>query len=126
LIADLNEHYFNAGPGTVILRGPDCKWNPFDSTSDQTHVMAVSLPQLEKVYMFHLTAMGVTSPETCPQALKQFFGDKRLRATNVNIGTDLARMKKLGIHIEHWLDLQHLSRKLNPDQSAKLNELCRF
>lgn len=125
LIAYTNTHFENAKAGDVPVYGPDCEWNPFDSTREHTHIVAMSLPRLGKIYVFHLTAMGVLDNTTCPPMLKRLFNDKRFRATNVNVGTDLARLEKVGLKMDHRLELRQLSNKLNPGEPATLQHLCR-
>jgi hypothetical protein len=71
----------------------------------------------EKVAVFHLTAIGADSEETFPHQLKKFLEHKKIVACGIQIGGDLARLRRLGVNIKRRLELRQIAIRHDPNQT---------
>jgi hypothetical protein len=108
LIELLDETYRDAGAGTVFV-GVDMEWNAFDSSCSLSQCLIISFPG-QKIYIIHLTHMGVVELGQFPTEMKTFLEDNRIRVCGSNIGGDLTRLADLGVNVRYRLDTVALSK----------------
>ena len=116
LVELLDEKHPNAEYGSVFV-GIDMEWNVFDSSNRESQCLIIAFPH-EKIYVMHLTKMGVREDNTTsfPSDMKLFLEDKRIRCCGSNIGIDIARLVKLSVNVSHRLDTVSLSKLLYPNE----------
>jgi 3'-5' exonuclease len=103
---------------TTIHVGLDTENNySFDGSVDAsiTHVLQVCMPNYH-VTVFHLAAIGATTTFTFPERLKELLEHPKLVAVGVQIGGDLARLKRLGVEVKRRIELRQLATRHNSNQ----------
>ena len=69
-----------------------------------------------QVAVFHLTAIGATSPALFPSGLKDLLEHPKLVAVGVQIGGDLSRLKRLGVKVRRRIELRDLAKRHDSNQ----------
>lgn len=117
----LNEGTGSDGDSRRLLAGVDLEWG-----ESETCLLQVSIPSFP-VGVFHLTAMGVDSPESFPRALKELLELPNLCACGVQTGGDHSRLVALGVAIKSRIELRQLAMAHDDDQAngTSLEALCR-
>jgi hypothetical protein len=107
----------NSAVDKKIYYGLDCEWNWRDGTHELTR--AVQIYFLDDVSstaaFFNLGKMQAFLPDAFPRDLKRLLELENLVPVGVNIPIDIARLRKLGVNIKHWIDISLMAKELDED-----------